>query len=43
MAFTAVEKALETGYPVAMLEAEPILKEMRSDSRFLALIAEHKT
>lgn len=42
MAFTAVEQALATGYPVAMLEAEPLLQELRRDSRFETLIREYR-
>ena len=39
-AVDAVRLALENGYPVAMMAAEPILKDMRQDDRFLALLEE---
>lgn len=38
-ALAALELAVQTGYPVAMLAAEPILKELRQDSRFVRLLA----
>ena len=40
-AIRSCERALETGYPAAMLAAEPILEELRGDSRFARLLAEH--
>lgn len=43
-AATAVDSAqlaLENGYPVAMLAAEPILKELWGDSRFVEIMARH--
>ena len=38
-AMVALELAVQTGYPVAMLAAEPILKELRQDPRFVSLLA----
>ena len=38
-AIDAVGKALDAGYPVAVLAAEPILKELWDESRFVELIA----
>jgi len=38
-ALESVKDAIETGYPVAMLTAEPILGELRQDSRFVSLLA----
>ena len=38
-ALESVKDAIETGYPVAMLAAEPILRELRQDSRFVSLLA----
>lgn len=38
-ALGSIEDALEKGYPVAMLAAEPILRELRQDSRFVSLLA----
>jgi tetratricopeptide (TPR) repeat protein/DNA-binding winged helix-turn-helix (wHTH) protein len=40
-AIAAAERALEAGYPVAVLAAEPILEELWEDSRFVALMARH--
>ena len=40
-AVDAVERAIDTGYPVAVLAAEPILEELWDDSRFVALMARH--
>lgn len=42
MAFTAVEEALATGYPLKLLEAEPILQDLRADPRYDAVISEYK-
>ena len=39
-AIEAARLALENGYPVAMLAAEPILRELKNDSRFVSLLAE---
>jgi tetratricopeptide (TPR) repeat protein/DNA-binding winged helix-turn-helix (wHTH) protein len=41
-AIDSVRLALENGYPVAMLAAEPILKELWQDSRFVELLAKHR-
>ncbi|MDH4056353.1 MAG: winged helix-turn-helix domain-containing protein [Gammaproteobacteria bacterium] len=41
-ALAALELAVEAGYPVAMLAAEPILKELRQDSRFVSLLASNR-
>jgi len=38
-ALDSVKDAMDKGYPVAMLAAEPILKELKSDSRFKTLLA----
>lgn len=38
-ALESINDAMDNGYPVAMLAAEPILKELRSDSRFESLLA----
>ncbi len=38
-ALKSIENAMNNGYPVAMLAAEPILKELRSDTRFESLLA----
>lgn len=42
MAFAAVEQALETGYPLQLLDAEPILRELREDPRYVAVTSEYK-
>jgi tetratricopeptide (TPR) repeat protein/DNA-binding winged helix-turn-helix (wHTH) protein len=41
-AIDALELAVQDGYPVAMLAAEPILKALRSDARFVSLLTENK-
>lgn len=41
-AIDSVRLALENGYPVAMLAAEPILKELWKDSRFVELLAKYR-
>jgi len=41
-AIEALELAVQTGYPVAMLAAEPILKELKQDSRFVSLLMNNK-
>ena len=41
-ALSALELAVDTGYPLAMLAAEPILKELHQDSRFVKLMAAKK-
>lgn len=38
-ALDALQLAVETGYPVAMLAAEPILKELQQNSRFADMLA----
>ena len=38
-ALESVEDAMNNGYPVAMLAAEPILRELRQDTRFVSLLA----
>ncbi len=38
-ALESIKDALNYGYPVAMLGSEPILKELRQDSRFVSLLA----
>lgn len=38
-AVTSLERAVELGYPLAMLDAEPYLEPLRDDSRFLDLLA----
>lgn len=40
-ALDSIEDAMENGYPVAMLAAEPILGELRQDFRFVDLLATH--
>jgi tetratricopeptide (TPR) repeat protein/TolB-like protein len=40
-AIDACRLALQGGYPVAMLAAEPMLDELRGDPRFARLVAEH--
>jgi len=40
-AVDAVSDALESGYPVALLAAEPILKQLWDDSRFVEVMARH--
>ena len=40
-AIDACRLALDGGYPVAMLAAEPMLDELRGDPRFARLVAEH--
>ncbi|MBT8094289.1 MAG: hypothetical protein KJP08_05705, partial [Gammaproteobacteria bacterium] len=40
-AIAAAERALDTGYPVAVLAAEPILEVLWEDPRFVALVARH--
>lgn len=40
-AVAALEIAVQSGYPVAMIAAEPILKELRQDSRFVSLLADN--
>ena len=40
-ALESCERALENGYPGAMLAAEPILKELQGHSRFTSLLAKH--
>ena len=39
-ALESIKDAIENGYPVAMLAAEPILRELKNDSRFVSLLAE---
>jgi len=38
-ALDALQLAVDTGYPVAMLAAEPILKELQQNTRFVKLLA----
>ena len=38
-ALDSIENAIERGYPVAMLAAEPILRELKDDSRYASLLA----
>ncbi|MBT8083157.1 MAG: tetratricopeptide repeat protein [Gammaproteobacteria bacterium] len=40
-AVDAAERALDAGYPVAVLAAEPILEGLWDNSRFVALMARH--
>ena len=40
-AIDAAEHAIDAGYPVAVLAAEPILAGLWDDSRFVALMARH--
>jgi tetratricopeptide (TPR) repeat protein/DNA-binding winged helix-turn-helix (wHTH) protein len=40
-AIDAAESAIENGYSVAMLAAEPILDNLHDDSRFVRLLAKH--
>ena len=42
MAIEALTRAIEEGYPVAMLAAEPILRELQGDARFETLLAEDR-
>ena len=37
-AIDALEQAAKSGYPVAMLSADPILKDIRDDRRFARLL-----
>jgi tetratricopeptide (TPR) repeat protein/DNA-binding winged helix-turn-helix (wHTH) protein len=37
-ALDSIEDAMDYGYPVAMLAAEPILKELKTNSRFVSLL-----
>ena len=39
-AIAALHVAIEYGYPVAMLSAEPILKELKSDTRYSEMLQE---
>ena len=39
-ALGAIEDAINNGYPLAMLAAEPILKELQRDSRFAGLLTQ---
>jgi TolB-like protein/DNA-binding winged helix-turn-helix (wHTH) protein/Tfp pilus assembly protein PilF len=40
-AIAAAGRALDAGYPVAMLAAEPILEDLWNESRFVELMARH--
>ena len=40
-AIESCERALESGYPVAMVAAEPMLDELRGDPSFAQLVAKH--
>ena len=38
-ALDSIKDAMDNGYPVAMLAAEPILRKLQQDSRFVSLLA----